>query len=286
MNKFKALLNGPQTAVLPGVYDPFSARIAERYGFPGISIGGYDIGATSTVTEPLLTMTEMLDVAIRIKRAVKIPMIVDMGAGFGEPMHVVRLMEEAREARIDAVHIEDQIYPKRAHYFKDYREHTLGLKEFLEKISWAKKAGGDDVVVVARTDTFKTEGAKEAVKRSRAALEAGADGILAFPNTREEAVEFPRQVPGPVMYVNTHGNRVGRPMLTRDEAQGMGYRILCETHLLLFAAFDAMTALAGSHAGNRPFNVPDSIGTRRKIEELLKVQNLLAIEEATVERGG
>lgn len=285
MNRFKALLEGPQTAVLPGCYDPLSARIAEHFGFPGISVGGYDIGATSTITEPLLTKTEMLEAARSIRRAVAVPMIVDVGAGFGEPMHVARMMEDAREARIDAVHLEDQVYPKRAHYFKDYREHTLSLEEFLDKIRWAKKAVGDGVVVIARTDTFKTEGADEAVRRGRAALEAGADGVLAFPNSLEEAIDFPKRIPGPVIYVNTHGNRVGRPQLTKADAQRMGYRVLVETHVLLFAAFDAMMAIAKSHSDDRPFEVADSIGTRRRVEEMLRIQKLLEIEGGTVERG-
>lgn len=283
MNAFRAYLEGSKTAVFPGVYDALTARIAERFGFPGISVGGYDVGAVTAVTEPLLTMTEMLDAARRIKRAVKVPMIVDVGAGFGEPMHVVRMMEDVREARIEAVHLEDQIYPKRAHYFKDYREHTVSLEEFVDKIRWAKTAGGDEVVVIARTDTFKTEGAVEAVRRARAALEAGADGVLAFPNSMEEAAAFPREVPGPVIYVNTHGNRVGRPRLTQDDAQRMGYRILIETHVFLFAAFDAMTAIAKTHAGDRPFEVADAIETRRRVEEILKVQKLVDIESATVE---
>ena len=51
------------------------------------------------------------------------------------------------------MHLEDQIYPKRAHYFKDYREHTVSLEEFVDKIRWAKTAGGDEVVVIAMIET-------------------------------------------------------------------------------------------------------------------------------------
>lgn len=283
MNKVKALLQGKQIGVMPGVYDALSARIAERAGFDGISVGGYDVGATTTITEPLLTQTEMLAAAISIRRGTKLPMILDVGAGFGEPMHVARLMEDVREARIDAVHLEDQIFPKRAHYFKDYKEHTSPLREFIDKLHFARKAAGDEVVIIARTDTFKTEGIDEAVKRACAALDAGADGILAFPNTLEEAIEFPKRVPGPVIYVNTHGNRVGRPMLTKADAQRMGYRILVDTHLFLFAAFDAMIDLAKTHNGDKLFQVPDSIATRRNVEEVLQIQKLLDIEGTTVE---
>ena len=80
-------------------------------------IGGYQLGAHYVTSEPLLTLTELATTTRYVTSAVKIPVIVDAGAGFGEPLHVMRCVGELQK-RAAGLHIEDQIYPKRAHYHK------------------------------------------------------------------------------------------------------------------------------------------------------------------------
>lgn len=199
-------------------------------------------------------------------------------------MHVVHLVEELKLARIDAMSIEDQVYPKRAHYFRDYREHTIPLDEMLAKVRWADRTAGDEVVVIARTDTYKTAGEEEAIRRCRAFFEAGADAVMAFPNTLEEAKALPKRAGGPVIYVNTHGNRVGRPVLTPSQAHDFGYPMLMEAHLFLFNAFAGMQTGAEQYRAQGAFGSEFAIGVRERIEDVLNVRRLYEIEEDTVEK--
>jgi methylisocitrate lyase len=285
MNKFKELLASGRLLLAAGCQDALSARFAERYGFDVALLGGYDLGAALCITEPLITETETVLEARYITRAVSIPLLVDIGAGYGEPMHVVRTIEDLKQVGVAAVQLEDQIYPKRAHYYADYTEHLLPLEEMLEKLHWAKEAAGDDVFILGRTDAFKTDGADEAIRRARAFFEAGVDAVTAFPNTLEEAEAFPKSVDGPVFYGNTHGNRIGRPMLTPDQAEAFGYAMHWDCHGLLFSAFAAMEQAAESFTKEHGWQFGfDTIALRQRCDEMAGVPRLLAIERETVER--
>jgi methylisocitrate lyase len=281
--RFKRLLESSELAVVPACHDPFSALILHKFGFAGACISGYDLGAVMGVTEPLLTATEVLAAARAIRNVTDIPMLVDVGAGFGEPLHLVRLLKEARLIGVDAIQLEDQIYPKRAHYFRDYREHVIASADMKDKIRWAKRAGKGDVIVVARTDAYRTHGAAEGIERCQAYRQAGADAVMAFPNDWDEAHDLPKRVDAPVVYVNTHGNRVGRPILTPQQANSFGYSMLVDAHVLLFAAFDAMVAAARLYSVEQGWQLGDAIGTRQHIEDVLELRSLYEIESATVE---
>ena len=145
-------------------------------GFECIALGGYALGAASAISEPLMTMTEVVDAARRITWCVDVPLIVDAATGFGEPLHVMRAVREFERAGVAAIHIEDQIFPKRAHYHRDYREHTVSAEEMIDKVRFACQAREDpDFAIIARTDTMRTEGYEEGIRRARLYAEAGAD---------------------------------------------------------------------------------------------------------------
>lgn len=110
--RFRELLASPGFMRGINVYDPLTARIAEQLGFDVLALGGWQQGAASCVPEPTLTVTEVVEGARRITRAVRLPLKVDCGAGFGEAIHVTRTMREAESASIACIHIEDQVYPK------------------------------------------------------------------------------------------------------------------------------------------------------------------------------
>jgi 2-methylisocitrate lyase-like PEP mutase family enzyme len=284
MNKLSELLGSGKMLLAAGVQDALSARIAERHGFDAVLLGGYDLGAVRCVSEPLLTLTEMVLESAYITRAVDVPLIVDGGAGFGEPMHVVRTVEDLLQVGVSAIQIEDQIFPKRAHYYASYQEHTIPLEDMCEKIRWAKKAGGDDMFVLGRTDTFTTEGSVEAIRRCNAMLEAGADAVTGFPNSMEEAAELPSKVNGPVFYGCTHGSTVGRPMLTPNQAEEMGYAVHWDCHGLLFSGFEAMERAAASFTRENGWNFGfDTAPVRTLCDEVVGVPRLLEIEKQTVE---
>ena len=106
----RARLNRGETIVAPGAYDPISARIVETLGFPAVYTGGYISGAHLAVTEPLMTMTEQVEVARRVARAVDLPVIADAGAGYGDPVHTMHSVRTYEDAGLAGMHIEDQVF--------------------------------------------------------------------------------------------------------------------------------------------------------------------------------
>ena len=103
---------------MPSVYDPLGGRLVQSVGFEAAYIGGYVTGGSMAVTEPLLTMTEQVRLAGDIAQSIDIPLIADAGAGFGDALHTMRTVREFMRNGIAGIHIEDQLYPKRAHYHK------------------------------------------------------------------------------------------------------------------------------------------------------------------------
>jgi methylisocitrate lyase len=279
VNRFAALLGRDAATVVPACHDALSARVAEVHGFEAAAVSGYDAGAALGVTEPLLTASEVVAVCTQIRRTTAIPLLVDVGAGFGEPLHAARAVQDLALVGVEAVQIEDQVYPKRAHYFNDYDEQLISLEAMLAKLHAVRRAVGDAVALVARTDAFAVADEKEALRRVEAFAEAGADAVMAFPRTVEEATRLPRAVDAPVVYVNTHGNRVGRPALSARAAGELGYAAVVDAHTLLFAGFTAMEEAAARLARDDP--APEAIGVRRRVEEVLRVDELLAIEAQT-----
>lgn len=115
-SKLRKLLAAKTMLHLPAVYDELGARLVEHAGFEAVYNGGYVAGGSRAVSEPLLTVTEQITQAAGTAAAVSIPMVVDAGAGFGEPLHTMRTVREFIRAGIAGVHIEHQLFPKRAHY--------------------------------------------------------------------------------------------------------------------------------------------------------------------------
>src|SRR5260370_7601750 len=136
---FREMLATPGIIHAPIAYDPLSARIAQRVGFRCFDLGGYALGASSCVPEPLLSLEEVLIATRRITAAVDIPLMVDGGAGFGDATHVIRAIRELERAGAASIHIEDQVFPKRVPYHKG-TEHSISPEEIAQKTQYAASA--------------------------------------------------------------------------------------------------------------------------------------------------
>jgi len=186
-----------ETLILPGCADPLTGRILQRMGFKALNIGGWMSGATTITPEPLLTLTEQVDIARRVARAVDIPVRADMHTGFGEPIHVMRAVKEFEDAGCAGVHLEDQVFPKRASYHRGL-EHVCDLDEFLRRLEFALKARSDDnFMIMARTDAGNAYGGswKEAARRARAVKSLGIEVLLPHTRTKEEIEAFRQEYP-------------------------------------------------------------------------------------------
>src|SRR5881275_1728440 len=190
----RRLLKKKDFVYMPVAYDPLGGRLLQSLGFDCVYTGGFVTGASRCTSEPLLTMDEQLRVAGDVAAAIDIPLVVDGGAGFGEPLHTMRTVRECIWAGIAGVHIEDQLFPKRAHYHT-YLVHNISRNEFVDKLKYACRARDEadrDFVIIARSDAARVQGIKEAIERVNAAAQVGADMGLVFPRTHDEAVLTPK----------------------------------------------------------------------------------------------
>src|SRR5579862_5698181 len=171
--QLRALLASGEFLYMPSATTPLEGRLAEAAGVKVVYTGGYATGASRAITEPLLTMDEQVRIAGEVARAVTVPLVADAGAGFGEPLHTMRTVREFAMAGVAGVHIEDQLYPKRAHYH-GYQVHAIARDEFVAKIKYAclqRDETDPDFVVIARSDTAREFGLAEAMLRVNAAAE-------------------------------------------------------------------------------------------------------------------
>ena len=273
---------------MPSVYYPLGGRLVEHLGIDAAYVGGYVTGGSRAVSEPLLTMSEQVETAESVARSVSVPVVCDAGAGFGEPLHVTRTVREFIHANVAGIHIEDQLFPKRAHYHK-YVAHAIPAEELVDKIKWACKERDrhdPDFVVIARTDTCRFDGLDEAVRRINLCAEVGADYGLLFPMNDADAARAPKECKIPLVYVQSRGNREGRPIYTMKQLQDMGYAACIDAQLFLLVslhfarkALEEMKA-TGSYTG---MSAEEMVAARQSVEDLIGLDAFYEIEELTVE---
>ncbi len=222
----KRLVEKGDILVAPGIYDCYCARIAERMGFPAVSITGNAVSA-SLLGRPdvgLLTLTEMVDNARRIANSVDIPAIADADTGYGSAVNVIRTVREFEAAGVAAIHIEDQMTPKRCGHMAGPRQ-VIPVDEMLGKLEaalWARK--DPDFVIIARTDAQKAEGLEGAIRRAKAYAELGADMITVHViGGREELKRVGDAIDKPLTVNMDEAG--GASMLDLEELQAMGYRL-------------------------------------------------------------
>ncbi len=210
---------------VPGVFNAVSALIAERKGFKAIYLSGSGVAGSMGLPDlSLTTLSEVVEEVRRIKLVSKLPLIVDIDTGFGEVLNVERSIRELEKAGASAVHIEDQVLPKKCGHLEGKK--LVQVEEMVEKIQAACKARtGREFMIIARTDARSVEGIDEAIERAKIYLKAGADGI--FPEaleSREEFKEFSDKVGGILMANMTEFGK--SPLLSTQELGEMGYRIV------------------------------------------------------------
>jgi 2-methylisocitrate lyase-like PEP mutase family enzyme len=285
----RRLIEAEDYIYMPVAFDGLGGRLVQKHGFKAVCSAGYTTGSSLCIAEPLLTMTEQIAFAKAIVDQVDLPLIMDAGAGWGEPLHTMRTVRECIRAGIAGAHFEDQLFPKRAHYHK-YVAHAIPADEFIAKIKMAcveRDRIDKDFVVIARTDTCRFEGLDEAVRRINAAADVGADLGLVFPRNDDEAVRAPKECKVPLVYVISRGNRDGRPMYTNQQLADMGYKIGLDAQILLMTAFHfsdiALAELAqkGEYTG---ITWEDCVARRQEIEDLIGLEAYYEIEEQTVEK--
>jgi methylisocitrate lyase len=202
----------------------------------------------------------------------------------------MRTVREFALGGIAGIHIEDQLYPKRAHYHRHQADAT-DVDAYVQKIRYACRERDEvdrDFVIIARTDTCRFQGLGEAADRINRAADEGADLGLLFPRNRGEAERAPAACRLPLVYVQSRGNSDGRPLFSMSELKQMGYVACIDAQIVVATAYhflqSALTELrqTGLYTG-----IPETrfVEVRKAIEDLIDLEKYYAIEEQTVLKG-
>lgn len=266
-DKLRALLAEPGLVVMPCCFDAFSAKLIEQAGFPLTFMSGFAVSASrlGLPDTGLISYGEMLDQGRNICSAVSIPVIGDADTGYGNALNVKRTVQGYAQAGFACVMIEDQVAPKRCGHTRGKQVVSRG--EALVRIRAAVDARkeGADILVMARTDARATHGLDEALWRSQAFADLGADIIfLEAPRSEAEMRAFCTQVSGPKMANMVEQGET--PILPPHRLQEIGYKIAAYPLTLLSAAARAMQeALAALKRGQSPERLLDFAALRELV---------------------
>jgi 2-methylisocitrate lyase-like PEP mutase family enzyme len=229
----RGALGAGRLVVAPFVYDALQARLAEEAGFEAVYMTGFGTAAARGLPDlGLLTQTEMAANARTIARAVSLPVICDADTGYGNALNVARTVREYEDAGAAALHLEDQVFPKRCGFLEG--KEVIPLREMTAKLRAALDARRDpELLVIARTDALEPEGWDGAERRARAYFEAGAD--LIFVDGIKSAADLDRYAERLADLPRLYNGQ----LLPPAEVAARGFRVMIHTATLAIA-FDAM----------------------------------------------
>jgi 2-methylisocitrate lyase-like PEP mutase family enzyme len=236
----KRLVETKNALLVPGAYDGVSARLVERAGFPAVYMTGYGTSASRLGLPDLgyAGLAEMADHARNLAAAVSIPLIADADTGYGNALGVRRTVQAYEAAGVAALHIEDQVAPKRCGHLSGHQVVPLG--EFAGKVRAAVEARRDpDLMIIARTDAISAAGLDEALRRGEAAARAGADVLfIEAPRDAAQVERVARAFDTPLLYNYAAGGR--SPLLPIPTLRALGYAIVLLPVDTLLVATKAM----------------------------------------------
>jgi 2-methylisocitrate lyase-like PEP mutase family enzyme len=243
--RLKQLIEAPELLVMPGAFDPLSAKLIEQAGYPAVQGTGLGIAAShlGMPDVSVLSMSEMAERTRAIARAVEIPLMADGDTGFGNAVNVwftVRAFEEAGAAGIN---LEDQVMPKRCGHLAG--KEVVPTDEMQAKIAAACAARRDpDFVINARTDALAVEGLEATIMRAKAYFAAGATMVFVDgADDRAAIARLASEIGGPLAVNMVEGGRTPAD-LTFAELQSLGVaRVSLPVSLLLGAIRGMQKAL-------------------------------------------
>jgi methylisocitrate lyase len=284
----REMINAPGIVAAPGVYDPITARIAEQVGFKSLDLPGSALGYATCKMEPNLCLENMVEATSNITRAVSIPLVVDVGAGFGEPAHIVHTVKALEHAGAAGLHLEDQQYPKRFHYHVG-TEHTISAELMVQKITYAVEARQDpNFIIIARTDAIRTVGFAEGVRRANLYLQTGADMIMFSHVTNEEQIkQLPREVHGPLNWTQSSGRPGQPPIFSLQQLESFGgYKLINYAGGAVLVAYKAVREMF-SHLKDNGLTGMDPtvyLPVEKQIQEACGLPEYIRIENETTEK--
>ena len=276
----RQLLKRNKLLIAPGCFDGLSARLVQEAGFEAAYLSGGAVARSMGMPDiGLVTMSESIERAAQAVSVTKIPIISDADTGYGNAVNLWRTVREFERAGVAAIHIEDQITPKRCGHL-DGKE-VISLGEMKQKLQSALAARSDpDFCIIARTDARGVNGFDDAIKRGQAFAKLGVDAIFVeAPQSEEELAEIPRRIPNIPLLINVFkGGKT--PMLPAERLEKMGYRIAIYPSETQRAAIHAMRhALATLKREGTTESIDGSLTTFKERDRVVDLDGWQKIEK-------
>ena len=223
--RFRRDLRSGHLLAWPGAFSPLVALVIEDQGFDGVYVSGAALAADLGLPDiGLTTLSEVAGRGHQIARVTRLPTLIDIATGFGEPMNAARTIQTLEDSGLAGCHMEDQVNPKRCGHL-DGKE-LVATPDMLRKLKAAVSARRDpNFVIIARTDSRAVEGLDAAVERAKAYVDAGADMI--FPEALEgpaEFAKFRKAIKVPLLANMTEFGK--SPLLTRRQLANLGVNLV------------------------------------------------------------
>ena len=279
--RFRSLLARGAILAMPGAHNGLAACQARDAGFEALYLSGAAMSSSMGLPDlGVITVDEVCFFIRQVARASGLPVLVDGDTGYGEALNVMHMVRAFEEAGAGAVHIEDQILPKKCGHLNNKK--LAEPHDMAAKVAAAAKARRN-LVIIARTDAAASEGIEGAVARARLYLEAGADAIFPEALTNAEMFRaFAKALPGVKLLANM--TEFGRtPFFTASEFEAMGYRMVIWPVSALRAANKAQEKVfAAIKRDGGTQNVLDQMQTRQELYDTIRYHEYEALDASLV----
>lgn len=289
MQTLRELIRGDDLVVAPLVLNPMMARMAQAAGFKAGYLSGGSLGWYKCVTEANITLPEMAAVCMDIRAASGLPMVLDAGGGWGDPVHMHRTIALTQAAGFEAIEIEDQVMPRRVEHHLGI-EHLIPTKLMLDRIAEARAARTDpNLVIIARTNAVRAPGMgiDEAIRRGEAFHKAGADMLFVWSHDAGDLRKMGERLPPPLMlFLPRDGFKTFG--LSAADLTGLGYRLGASPGNALAAMVKAIRQSYESLAKGETDPFLGSGGAQSEMnaaQRISELDRLVAIERRTMKDG-
>ncbi len=278
--RFRRLIGRGGILRMPGTHNGQAALQARAAGFEAVYLSGAAMTASMGLPDlGVITVDEVCFFIRQVARASGLPCLVDGDTGYGEALNVMHMVRAFEDAGAGAVHIEDQLLPKKCGHLNDKK--LADAHDMAAKVAAARKARRH-LYIVARTDAAASEGMDGAVARAKLYLAAGAAAL--FPeamNSAEMFREFARRVDAPLLANMTEFGRT--PFFTASEFEAMGYRMVIWPVSSLRVANKAQEELyAAIRRDGGTHNMIDRMQTRAELYATIGYSDYEALDKSIV----
>ncbi|HUP96428.1 MAG TPA: isocitrate lyase/PEP mutase family protein [Usitatibacter sp.] len=285
--RLRRMINAPEIAVMPGVFDGFSTRLVEQAGYTIAFITGSGI-AESRMGQPdvgIMGLEENVAGARALVACTGMALLADADTGYGNAINVWHTVRAFERAGVGGLMLEDQVWPKRCGHMKG--KEVISAEEMVQKIHAAAEARIDpDFVLKSRTDVLATHGVKEAIRRLNLYAEAGADLLFADAATSvEDIATIAKNVSKPMSVNMGFGirQRSTTPLLSARQLQDLGVAAVIYPRMLTACALRGMQRglafLKESLDTGKVVDKPDALVSFEELHDIMGIDEVEKLEQ-------